>query len=210
MIKHLLLASAVMISAPAFAQDAPAQDSKPATRQQTPPPADTAEPAPSAEPGTPAEPAAPADPATPAQPASPSDESATPATPAEPATPATPATPEQPNTPDQTAQTAPSQQPAAPGGQQAAKQPATATQIATIVDQGFPSYDKDADGSLKTEEFGAWMVALRSASEPAFTGQSVADKEWIGKAAQVADADKSGSVSKAELKGFLAPQPAAS
>lgn len=89
-----------------------------------------------------------------------------------------------------------------------AAQPASPDQVASIVDQEFPSYDKDADGNLKPEEFGAWMVALRSATEPAFTGQSDADKAWIGQALAQADADKSGGVSVAELKGFLAPQPA--
>jgi hypothetical protein len=89
----------------------------------------------------------------------------------------------------------------------AARQPASAQQVAQIVEQDFPTYDKDADGALKADEFGAWMVALRSASEPAFTGESAADKEWIGKAMAAADTDQSGSVNKAELTGFLAPQP---
>lgn len=85
-------------------------------------------------------------------------------------------------------------------------QPATAEQIAQVVDTGFPTYDKDADGDLKPEEFGEWMVALRSATEPAFTGQSAADKQWIGQALAAADTDKSGTVNKDELKTFLAPQ----
>ena len=74
-----------------------------------------------------------------------------------------------------------------------------------MIDQGFPTYDKDADGSLMAEEFNSWMVALRSASEPAFTGESAADKDWLTRALAAADADKSGGVNKDELKTFLAP-----
>jgi hypothetical protein len=173
MLKHILLASAVMVAAPALAQETPAQETTPPVEQTTP--AQAA--APTAE--TPAT----------AEPAAPAQEQAADAT-------AAPAQPAQ-----QPAQTAEAQ-PAQP-----AKQPATPAQIAAIVDQEFPTYDKDADGNLKSEEFGAWMVALRGATEPAFTGESAADKDWIGKALATADKDKSGSVNKDELKGFLAPQP---
>lgn len=156
MIKSILLAGAVIISAPVLAQEMPAQETTPPEQEQTLPP----------ESGARAE---------------------------------TPAPSEQ---PAQTAQQpAPAQQqPAQPG-----QQPANAAQIAQVVDQGFPTYDKDADGSLKPEEFSSWMVALRSASEPAFTGQSAADQEWLTRALAAADADKSGGVNKDELKTFLAP-----
>lgn len=103
---------------------------------------------------------------------------------------------------------APAEQPAQTAGQQPVpqgQQPANATQIAAVVDQGFPTYDKDADGNLKAEEFNSWMIALRSASEPAFKGDSVAGKQWLGVALAQADTDKSGSVSKDELKTFLTP-----
>lgn len=155
MLKSILLAGAVIISAPGLAQEMPAQETTSPEQEQTLPP----------ESGARAE---------------------------------TPAPAEQ---PAQTAQQpAPAQQqPAQPG------QPANATQIAQVVDQGFPTYDKDADGSLKPEEFSSWMVALRSASEPAFTGQSAGDQEWLTRALAAADADKSGGVNKDELKTFLAP-----
>lgn len=175
MIKSILLASAVMISAPVLAQDAPAQEASAPTQQQTPPPA--------AE--QPADVAAPADAPAPAE---------HPAETAQQPQEATPAAPT-----EQPAQTA-EQQPA-PQGQQ----PANATQIATIVDQGFPTYDKDANGSLKGEEFNSWMVALRSVNEPAFKGESAADKQWLSAALTQADKDKSGGVSKDELKIFLTP-----
>jgi len=164
MLKSILLAGAVMISIPALAQDAPAQETPPAPAEQPAEPAEAPAPA-----GQPAE--------TAQQP-----QEAAPAAPAE-----------------QPAQAA--QQPAPAQGQQ----PANATQIAAVVDQGFPTYDKDADGSLKAEEFSSWMVALRSASEPAFKGESAADKQWLSAALNQADADKSGGVNKEELKTFLTP-----
>ena len=163
MIKSILLAGAVIISAPVLAQEAPAQEATPPAQEQTTPPA-------AQEPAAPAETAAPAE-----QPAQPADQPA--------------------QTAQQPAQSTPT----------SGQQPANATQIAQVVDQGFPTYDKDVDGSLKAEEFNSWMVALRSASEPAFQGQSAADKEWLTRALAAADADKSGGVSKDELKGFLAP-----
>lgn len=186
MLKSILLASAVMISAPVLAQEAPAQETtSPAQEQATPPAAE--------QPAAPAETPAPAE--QPAETAQQPQE----ATPAE-----QPAqTAEQPAaTTEQPAQTA--QQPAQ-STSSSGQQPANATQIAQVVDQGFPTYDKDADGSLKAEEFNSWMVALRSASEPAFQGQSAADKEWLTRALAAADADKSGGVNKEELKSFLAP-----
>lgn len=182
MLKSILLAGAVMISAPVLAQETPAQETTPPAQEQATPPA-------AEEPAAPAETPAPAEqPAETAQ----QPQEATPAEqPAQTAQEPAPAT-------EQPAQTA--QQPA-----QSGQQPANATQIAQVVDQGFPTYDKDADGSLKAEEFNSWMVALRSASEPAFNGQSAADKDWLTRALAAADADKSGGVNKEELKTFLAP-----
>lgn len=182
MLKSILLAGAVMISAPVLAQEAPAQETTPPAQEQATPPA-------AEQPAAPAESPAPAE--QPAETAQQPQE----ATPAE-----QPAqTAEQPaaatEQPAQTAQSTPS----------SGQQPANAAQIAQVVDQGFPTYDKDADGSLKAEEFNSWMVALRSASEPAFQGQSAADKEWLTRALAAADADKSGGVNKDELKTFLAP-----
>lgn len=179
MLKSILLASAVAISAPAFAQDMP--------QQQTPPPQEQPAPTESTEP-VPQEAPAPVPQEAPAPAPQPEAEVTPESTPAPAPTP-TP-TPE----PQAQAQTS-----------QPAQQSANAAQIAQIVDQGFPTYDKDADGNLTGEEFGAWMVALRSATEPAFTGESAADKEWLTRALAAADADKSGGVTNPELKTFLAP-----
>lgn len=173
MLKSILLASAVAISAPALAQDMP--------QQQTPPPQEQPAPTEATEP-VPQEAPAPA--------TQPEAEVTPEATPTPAPTPTPTPTPE-PQAQAQTTQSAP--------------QPATATQIAQIVDQGFPTYDKDADGSLKPEEFSAWMVALRSATEPGFTGEAAAEKQWLTNAHATADADKSGGVTVAELKTFLTP-----
>ncbi len=178
MLKSILLASAVAMSAPSLAQDMPEQQTPPP--QEQPAPTETTEPVPQEVPAPAPQPdAQPVPEATP--------------TPAPTPTPTPTPTPE----PQATAQQAQASQPA--------PQPATATQIAQIVDQGFPTYDKDADGSLKQEEFGAWMVALRSATEPGFTGESAAEKQWITNAHATADADRSGGVTVAELKTFLTP-----
>jgi outer membrane biosynthesis protein TonB len=174
MLKSILLASAVAISAPAFAQDMPQQQTPPP--QEQPAPTEMTEPVPQEAPAPATQPEAEVTPAP---------------TPAPTPTP----TPEpQAAEPQAQAQTS-----------QPAQQPANAAQIAQIVDQGFPTYDKDGDGNLTGEEFGSWMVALRSATEPAFTGESAADKEWLTRALAAADADKSGGVTNPELKTFLAP-----
>ncbi len=155
MMKRILLASAVLMSTPAFAQDtAPAQTTAPVTQ------------------------AAPAAPAT------------TPADPSVAATQAAPAT--QPDPATQTAQTTAE-----------AGQPASGTQIAQIVEAEFPKYDKDGKGQLTEKQFGEWMVALRSASEPGVTADKPEVKSWIKQAFAQADKDKSKAVSKAELTSFL-------
>ncbi len=84
---------------------------------------------------------------------------------------------------------------------------ATATgsdKIAQVVDTEFPTYDKDANGSLSATEFGTWMTALRSASDASVKAGSKEMKAWTTTAFAQADIDKSKSVSKSELTGFLA------
>jgi hypothetical protein len=80
-------------------------------------------------------------------------------------------------------------------------QPAGGDQVASIVESEFGTYDKDANGSLSKAEFAAWMDALKAkapggASKPA-------DPKWNDAAFAQADADKSTSVTKQELTGFL-------
>ena len=96
----------------------------------------------------------------------------------------------------QVAQTAPSTDAAAPASK--------AEQVAAVVKSEFPTYDKNADGKLSNAEFGAWMVALKTASDPATKASAPATKTWVGQAFASADKDKSKSVTKEELTGFLA------
>lgn len=82
---------------------------------------------------------------------------------------------------------------------------ATPEQIEQLVDTQFATYDKDSKGELSEEQFGEWMVALRSASEPNLQPDAPETQQWIGQAFAQADADKNDGVSKTELTGFLAP-----
>lgn len=81
-----------------------------------------------------------------------------------------------------------------------AGQPATAAQVAMLVDREFPAHDTDQDGELTVAEFGAWMDKLHAA-----TPQPQANRpaNWNEQAFALADADKNGKVSKAELVSFL-------
>ena len=82
---------------------------------------------------------------------------------------------------------------------------ATPEQIEQLVESQFATYDKDATGELSQEQFGEWMVALRSASEPNLQPDAPETQSWIGQAFAQADADNNDGVSKTELTGFLAP-----
>jgi hypothetical protein len=111
----------------------------------------------------------------------------------------------QPTTGQSTTQTQPAQTGQAGGQAASGTTPATtATQIAQVVDTGFPTYDKNADGNLTKEEFTSWMTTLRS-SEPNFKAGTPETTEWMTRAFTQADTDKSSAVSKAELTTFLAP-----
>lgn len=114
---------------------------------------------------------------------------ATPATTAD-AAPATPQTATDPST--ATAQTT------AP-----TEQVATGSQVAQVVDAEFPTYDKDGDGKLSQTEFSAWMIALKTKTDPTTKAASAETKKWNTAAFAQADTDKSKSVTKEELTGFL-------
>lgn len=101
-------------------------------------------------------------------------------------------------TPDAATQPAPASGQPAPSGAAA-----TPAQVAQIVDQEFASYDADSTGDLNEAEFGAWMKKLRAATDPSVDPESADVKTWIGQAFAAADSDKSKSVSKTELTGFL-------
>ncbi|MEE8610948.1 MAG: EF-hand domain-containing protein [Sphingomonas aquatilis] len=93
--------------------------------------------------------------------------------------------------------------------QTAAAQPATtqaatgADQVASVVETEFPTYDANKDGKLEKAEFASWMVKLKQASDPKATATDAKTKSWVNSAFAQADKDKSKSVSKPELIGFL-------
>ncbi|CAN5423051.1 hypothetical protein BH10PSE15_BH10PSE15_16620 [soil metagenome] len=112
-----------------------------------------------------------------------------------------------PAAPTATAQTSPAPaagDPATQTAEQPAQQPASGgTQVAQVVDTEFATYDNNKDGVLSKTEFGAWMVALKTASDPSTKAEAATTKTWVGQAFASADKDKSKSVSKTELTGFL-------
>ncbi|QNQ12048.1 hypothetical protein H3Z74_14950 [Sphingomonas alpina] len=181
MLKYILLAGAMTITVPALAQDKPVSGD-PAT-----PAATTSQPTTQT-----ATSPAPAESQTAPDAMAATDQAAT----------GTPAAQD-----SAVAQTTPTDSAAAPAEQAVAQQPAPATskaeQVAQVVNTEFPSYDKDANGDLSETEFASWMVALKTASDPATKSDSAEVKKWIGQAFATADADKSKSVSKTELTGFL-------
>lgn len=104
-------------------------------------------------------------------------------------------------------QSAPSAQTPAPAesapAQTTTAQPASGAQVAEVVGTEFPTYDKDGDGALSAKEFGAWMVTLKTASDPSTKATAPATRTWIAQAFAQADADKNKKVSKGELTTFL-------
>jgi hypothetical protein len=152
--KSLLLASAMILAAPAVAQTATPNSTN------------------AAQPATSTAPAAPASSSQVPQPATdgPTAQSATPATPEAPATPAQPANP--------------------------------ADAVAQVVSNDWAKYDADKNDGLSKEEFGTWMAALREAN-PAQKAAVTDPEAWTTAAFAQADKDKNGTVSKAELQGFL-------
>lgn len=107
------------------------------------------------------------------------------------ATPATPATPADPAT----GTSATPATPATPSAQ--------ANDPETILKNEFPVYDKDASGSLSKDEFSNWLLALKKAAPQQTPLTDTQQSEWLGKAFTDADADKSTSVSLAELTTYL-------
>lgn len=103
-------------------------------------------------------------------------------------------------------QTAPGQTPpaqSAPSQTAQATQPASSDQVAQVVDTEFPTYDKNGDGKLSTSEFSAWMVALKTKTDPSTKPDAPETKKWVAAAFAQADTDKSKSLTKPELTSFL-------
>jgi hypothetical protein len=85
----------------------------------------------------------------------------------------------------------------------AREQPASSSQVAQVVDTKFPTYDKNGDGKLSAAEFGGWMVALKSKTDPSTKPDAPDTKKWVSAAFTQADADKNKSLTKAEVTSFL-------
>lgn len=117
----------------------------------------------------------------------------------------TTATPQTSPAPTDPMQQAPATDGTAAPAETAAQPAAGPDQVASVVDSQFGTYDKDANGTLSASEFGAWMVALKTQTDPATDANSPATKKWNQAAFAQADKDKSKSLSKAELATFLAP-----
>ena len=71
------------------------------------------------------------------------------------------------------------------------------------MDSQWATYDKDGNGSLSKAEFSEWMVALKAQTDPSAKAESADTKKWVGTAFAQADTDKSKSLSKSEVTGFL-------
>ena len=78
----------------------------------------------------------------------------------------------------------------------------TQTQVAQVVDQQFGTYDKDGNGALSKAEFSTWMTALKTQAN-AKAATAAAEAAWNDAAFKQADGDKSATVTKVELTGFL-------
>lgn len=109
-----------------------------------------------------------------------------------------------PDTATTSVQSAPTavQSAAVPAGATTATQPAAGDQVASIVDSEFGTYDKDTNGTLSKAEFASWMDTLKAKAPNA--ASQPADPKWNDAAFAQADTDKSTSVTKQELTGFLA------
>jgi hypothetical protein len=192
MLKYAFLASGMLLASPLLAQDkidpaapAPAEKSAPVKSVD---PVQTA----------PSTPAAGPDAATRAQ-----DPVATPGAMTAQTDPAKPVSSAAPVPAEQAAQPAVPAGSAQPAPAQQAVRPASGQQVAQIVNTEFASYDRDKNGTLNEQEFGAWMVALKTAADPSTRADAPATKVWMTQAFAQADTDKNKAVSKAELTGFL-------
>jgi len=88
------------------------------------------------------------------------------------------------------------------------QQSAAAAQVAQLVDSEWELYDTNANNALEQSEFAAWMIKLRQASDPSFTGTSEEAVAWLNGAFGFADKDESQSISKVEMITLLTPAPA--
>lgn len=77
--------------------------------------------------------------------------------------------------------------------------PPTADQVAAAVAATFPSYDLNGDGQLSRAEFAQMMTRLKTRTDP----KASPTRAWLSGAFASADQDRSRSVTRQELTGFL-------
>jgi|KBSSwiStaDraftv2_1062776.scaffolds.fasta_scaffold01047_20 hypothetical protein len=95
--------------------------------------------------------------------------------------------------------------PAAPAGDPSTAAATSSSPVASLVESGFPKYDKDGSGTLSAAEFKQWISDLK-AQEMTAEGKAAdpaAAKQYAGTALKAADKNKDGKVTKDELTAFL-------
>ena len=75
--------------------------------------------------------------------------------------------------------------------------------VAGVVQQGFPTYDANANGTLNRAEFDRWMLALRHAADPGTSDTGPATRTYLTGAFRTADANRNGTITREELTTFL-------
>lgn len=96
---------------------------------------------------------------------------------------------------------------AAPPSAAEAAQPTPRPDPAKLpVEAQFARYDANGDGVLDRNEYGSWLVALRTAKEAEFKADSPESRSWIESSFTAADADRDDKVSREELIAFLTPK----
>ena len=71
-----------------------------------------------------------------------------------------------------------------------------------LIASEFPTYDKDANGSLDKAEFGSWMGAMKAKTDAKPMAAAEMTK-WSDGAFATADKDKNKTVTLAELQTYL-------
>ncbi len=97
----------------------------------------------------------------------------------------------------------PAAEPPTPAPVPVAAEPTKEQQVATIVEDEFPVYDGDKNGTLSKAEFTKWVSVLRQKSDPPQPTTGAVATKWFVQAFTVADVDKNKTVTKAEMMKFL-------
>jgi hypothetical protein len=113
-----------------------------------------------------------------------------------------PAAPAAPTTQSTTTTRTPPAEPAAPATTSETTTTTTVADPKALIASEFPTYDKDASGTLDKTEFAAWMGALKAKSGAKPMAPAELTK-WSDGAFTTADKDKSKTVTLVELQTYL-------